>query len=163
MLTLRPFCESDIQPLTTILNQPNVVRYLSTKIPYPYTTEDAKWWVVEGSQSGVVRAIEVDEQLVGCIGVMPGEFEYERSGEIGYWLAQSHWRRGITSQAINLIVEEVLTTTQIERIFATVFSSNEPSKQLLQRCGFTREATLKKAIFKNGKFYDSCLFAKLKD
>ncbi|GGF65021.1 GNAT family N-acetyltransferase [Alteromonas lipolytica] len=163
MLTLRPFCESDIQPLTTILNQPDVVRYLSTKIPYPYTTEDAKWWVAEGSQSGVVRAIEVDEQLVGCIGVMPGEFEYERSGEIGYWLAQSHWRRGITSQAIKLIVEEVFTTTQLERIFATVFSSNHPSKQLLLRCGFTQEATLKKAIFKNGQFYDSCVFAIIKD
>lgn len=162
MLELRPFQLTDTAALCHILNDSQVVKYLSTKIPYPYTEEDAIWWVQEGSQQGLIRAICWDDEMVGCIGVVPGEFEYSRSGEIGYWLAPSHWRKGIMSKAIAMISEQVFKETEIVRLFAAVFEGNRGSQQLLLKSGFEPEATMKQAIYKQGCFYDCHTYYKLK-
>lgn len=162
MFTLRDFSESDIGRLIDILNDDAVTQYLSTKIPFPYTKEDAIWWVKEGSNSELIKAISVDGILVGCIGINTGEFEYERSGEIGYWLARSHWRKGITSAAIRQLSEYAFSHTNMVRLFASVFSSNIPSMQLLLKSGFQQEAILERSIFKNGHFYNNHIFSLLK-
>ena len=163
MFTLRDFQFHDTQRLVEILNDSDVTAFLSTKIPQPYTKADALWWVEEGSKSGLIKAITVNDELAGCIGVNRGEFEYERSAEIGYWLAQSHWRKGIMLGAIEQLVEDVFTNTNIVRIFANVFSPNDASKQLLLKAGFQQEGVLKHAIFKQGAIYDCHLFSKLKN
>jgi hypothetical protein len=93
-MVLREFVLEDKGRLLEILNDSDVTKYLSTKISQPYTSEDADWWITEGSKLSLVRAIEVDEKLVGCIGVNRGEFEYCRSGEIGYWLASDFCGEG---------------------------------------------------------------------
>ena len=161
-VTLRDFRMRDVGRLVDILNQPSVTQYLSTKIPNPYTKEDAMWWVQEGSTQGFIRAVEYEGELVGCIGVNPGNFEYERSGEVGYWLCSSHWRKGIMREALRQIITLTFSNTNIERIFACVFSSNFASQKLLLNAGFEQEAILQHAIFKNGRFYDSHIFAILK-
>lgn len=162
MIDLRDFRQEDIEPLVIILNDPDVTQYLSTKIPQPYTQDDALWWVNEGSKLGYIKAITLDGVLVGCIGVNRGEFEYSRSGEIGYWLAKPYWRQGITSLAIGRMLDFVFTQTDIERIFAAVFSDNQPSMRLLLKSGFSQEAVLQKAIYKNGHFYHSHIFTFLR-
>ena len=161
-VTLRNFEISDIDSLVEILNQPSVTQYLSTKIPCPYTKEDATWWVEQGSTEGFIKAIEYDGKLVGCIGVNPGNFEYERSGEVGYWLCSSHWRKGIMREALCQILDITFSNSNIERIFACVFSPNKASQKLLLDAGFEPEAILRRAIFKNGHFYDSHIFATLR-
>ncbi|MGQ8367198.1 GNAT family N-acetyltransferase [Glaciecola sp. 1036] len=162
MVLLRDFQQNDLPKLVDILNDKSVNQFLSTKIPSPYTPEDASWWITEGSKGDLIKAIEFDSQLVGCIGVTRGEFEYQRTGELGYWLDAEYWRKGITSQAIEMLLEQVFSKTDIVRIFATVFSSNLASMQLLINSGFKHEAILEKSIFKNGKFYDSHIFAKVR-
>lgn len=162
MITLRPFKKSDVTPLVSILNDAEVTRYLSSKIPSPYTPDDAIWWIEEGSQQGVIRAIEYEGQLVGCIGVNRGEFEYSRSGEIGYWLAKSHWRQGITALAIKQIIHMVFAETDIIRIFGAVFSDNLASRRLLLKCGFVEEAKMAKAIYKTILFMTSLFLHCLK-
>ncbi|WP_334059488.1 GNAT family N-acetyltransferase [Alteromonas sp. S005] len=162
MVTLRDFKTRDVGRLVDILNQPSVTQYLSTKIPNPYTREDAMWWVQEGSNQGFTRAVEYEGELVGCIGVNPGNFEYERSGEVGYWLCSSHWRKGIMREALRQIIALTFSNTNIERIFACVFSSNFASQKLLLDAGFSEEAILQRAIFKNGRFYGSHIFAILR-
>ena len=161
MVILRDFDNSDINRLVHILNDEVVTEFLSTKIPTPYTSEDAAWWVNEGSQSGIIKAISYDNMLVGCIGVNRGQFEYERSGEIGYWLDKQYWRKGITSEAIRQMSDFVFAQTDIVRLFGVVFAGNHASMQLLLKSGFNEEAILQKAIYKNGRFYDKHVFAKL--
>ncbi len=162
MIVLRDFIANETETLVTVLNDEFVTQYLSTKIPSPYTQEDARWWIEEGSQSDLVKAIIFNGVLVGCIGVNRGEFEYQKSGEIGYWLAKEYWRQGITSVAIKQMTEQVFANTDIIRIFASVFSGNTASMQLLLKSGFKQEAILKNAIFKNDQLYDNHIFAKLK-
>ncbi|WP_448566611.1 GNAT family N-acetyltransferase [Thalassotalea ganghwensis] len=162
VFSLRNFEMADSQALVKILNDEQVVKFLSTKIPYPYTQEDAQWWIKDGSQTGLIKAITIKNELIGCIGVSRGEFEYQRSGELGYWLAPQYWRQGITKVAIERLCHELFSTTDIERVFACVFNENIASQRLLLKAGFEREAILRKAIFKNNKFYDNVIFAKLK-
>ncbi len=162
MISLRDFNHSDAERLVEILNDSSVNQYLSTKIPLPYTHDDAIWWIEEGSRSELVKAITFDNVLVGCIGVNRGDFEYQKSGEIGYWLDRHYWRKGIMLRAIEMLTEQVFSSTDICRIFACVFSPNAPSKKLLIKAGFHEEAILKNAIFKHEQFYDNHILARLK-
>ena len=162
MVLLRDFTENDTGRLVTILNDDAVTRFLSTKIASPYTKEDALWWVTEGSKGDLVKAISVNDSLVGCIGVSRGEFEYQKSGEIGYWLAKEYWRQGIASSAIQQMTSHVFLNTDIARLFASVFSGNDASMQLLLSTGFKQEAILENAIYKNGHFFNNHIFAKLR-
>ena len=162
MIKLRTFKQKDKDKLLHILNDRNITQYLSTKIPEPYTSLNADWWISEGSNQSIIRAIEIDSELVGCIGVNQGEFEYARSGELGYWLAKEYWRKGIMVQAVNQVVTDIYNSTEIVRIFASVFSENIGSMKLLEKCGFELEAIHKKAIYKSNRFYDNHVFVKLK-
>ena len=72
MITLRAFAPADIPELVKLLNDEAVTRFLSTKIPQPYTQDDATWWVEEGSLLATNRAIEVNGKLAGCVGVNRG-------------------------------------------------------------------------------------------
>ena len=162
MITLRNFNEGDTSLLLSILNDQEVVKYLSSKIPAPYAPEDALWWISTGSKIGIIKAIEFNGSLVGCIGAEKGEFEYQRSAEIGYWLAKDSWRQGIATQAINELIQFVFETTDIVRLFASVFSQNTGSMRVLSKCGFELEAVHKKAIYKNDEFYNNHIFSILK-
>ena len=162
MIELRPFQFSDKANLMAILNDKQVCRYLSSKIPFPYTESDANWRIETGSQEGVIRAIVLNDELIGCIGVCAGDFEYQHSGEIGFWLSPSCWGQGITATAVNKIVEDVFSNTEITRIFGAVFSGNTASMRVLAKCGFKAEAVLQRSIFKNGVYFDNHIFSKLK-
>jgi RimJ/RimL family protein N-acetyltransferase len=163
MITLRAFKQHDTCQIVTILNDHQVARYLSSKIPFPYTQADAQWWINHGSKFGIIKAIEVDGLCVGCIGVTPGEFEYSRNGEIGYWLSQQYWGQGIITQAIKLICKEAFDSSELNRIFATVFSVNIGSIKALTKAEFSLEAQLKQAIYKNNQFYDAIILSLLKN
>jgi RimJ/RimL family protein N-acetyltransferase len=160
MVLLRDFTNDDIDSLVAILNDDAVTRFLSSKIASPYTKDDALWWITDGSVGDLVKAISVNDELVGCIGVNRGEFEYQKSGEIGYWLAKEYWRQGIMSSAIEQMSRHVFLNTDIVRLFASVFSGNQASMQLLLSAGFKQEAILDKAIYKNGHFFNNHVFAK---
>jgi len=162
VILLRDFTENDIGRLTLILNDVSVTQFLSTKIASPYTKENALWWINEGSKGDLIKAISFNGIVVGCIGVNRGDFEYQKTGEIGYWLDKEYWRKGIASAAIQQISELVFSNTDIVRLFASVFSGNEASMQLLLKSGFKQEAVLENAIFKNGSFFNNHIFAKLK-
>lgn len=162
MISLRQFKDSDKIKLIEILNDPRVSEYLSSKIPNPYTEADADWWIKEGSRIGFIRAISIEDELVGCIGVSTDEFEYSRNGEVGYWFSSEHWGKGLATRAVNIVTEEVFRTTDINRIYAAVFSGNTGSMKVLEKCNYLAEAVLQQAIYKNGKFYDNHIFAKLK-
>lgn len=114
-----------------------------------------------GSKAGITRAIEFDGHLVGCIGALPGEFEYAKSAEIGYWLAKEYWGKGIVAQALTLMIREIQTRSDIIRLHAVVFSGNSQSTKVLEKVGFEHEGVLNKAIYKNGQFYNALLYAKV--
>ncbi len=99
----------------------------------------------------------------GNIGLVKGTDVYVKSAEIGYFLGELFWNKGIMTQAVNLITDYGFENLDIDRIYTGVFDYNLASQRVLEKCGFTKEATFRKAIFKNGKIYDEIRYAKLKN
>lgn len=158
-LVLRDFNQNDIDLLVTYLNKKSVTRYLGSRIPQPYSTDDARRWVDIGSKESINRAIQIDGILVGSIGVSPGKFDKRKSAEIGYWLEENSWGKGIATEAVMTIMDYVFTSSDIVRLFAPVYDQNKASMRVLEKCGFTLEGVLKKAVFKHGVFFDEHMYA----
>jgi RimJ/RimL family protein N-acetyltransferase len=163
---LRKWNEADLDSLVKYANNCNVAKWLTNSFPYPYTREDGKAYlaVIENDNPVKVFAIEVNGgETVGSIGIFPQADIHEKSAEIGYWLAEEYWGQGIMAQAIQEIVAYGFRTFDVVRIFARPFSTNLNSQRVLEKAGFTLEARLKKALFKNGEFMDELIYAKFKD
>ena len=158
-MKLRNLKIDDVPRIVTHLNNPNVTRFLTTRIPQPYRTSDGEAWVFSESNSGLTKAIEVDREFVGVIGISIGEYENSRSAEIGYWIAEEFWGLGITSKALSQMTREVFSGGKIVRIFAPVFSPNKASMRVLEKSGFELEGIFRKSVYKNGKFFDEHIFA----
>lgn len=163
MIKLRDMKKNDEELLVQYLNNEQVVRYLSLKIPKPYTSEDAKWWVEIGSkESAIVKAIEFEGVFCGVIGVYNQQLEYSHSAEVGYWIAQKYWNKGIAAKALIEFTSFIFSSTPIIRLFAPVFSANKSSMRVLEKAGYSLEGVLIKAICKHGQYFDEHLFAKVR-
>ena len=160
-MMLREFEPSDLDTLVELLGNENVSKYLSSRMPYPYTHQDAQWWITTGSKQGYIRAITEGSELLGCIGVETGHFEENRSGEIGYWLGEPHWGKGVATAAVTQITDHIFDQTELVRLIAPVFAPNLASMRVLEKCGYTEEGVARRACFKGGQFYDKHIYAKI--
>ncbi len=163
MIELRELKRDDREWLVRYLNNEQLVRYLASRIPQPYSFEDANWWVEVGSKEGAfVRAITFNNAFCGVIGVYTKEAEYAHAAELGYWVAQEYWNQGIASKAVIEFTELVFATTTIQRIYAVVSAPNLASIQVIQKAGYSLEGILRKSVQKQGQLYDEHLFARLR-
>lgn len=120
-MVLRDFNMNDIDSLVLFLNGKNVSKFLTSRIPQPYSIDDAKWWVNTGSKNGITKAVEINGKLVGTIGVITGEFESNRSAEIGYWFEQNSWGKGIATEAVMTMTNDIFFEYQYNSSFRPSF------------------------------------------
>ncbi len=141
-------------------------RYLTGRIPEPYTEADADWWLnmikEYDGKDGLYRAIIVDGEVAGNITIEGKKDIYVKDAELGYVLNKEYWGRGIATVATRLIVEEAFMTLDIAKISSEVFAPNVASRRVLEKNGFALEGVLKNAAFKDGRLYDLCRYGKLK-
>lgn len=114
-------------------------------------------------QLPVNLAVEVDGQAVGNVGFTVKEDIYRYNAEIGYWLGEDYWGRGIMSEAVPAVVSYIFENFQINRLFACVLDGNLGSMQVLMQAGFRHEAIMKKAAVKNNQYLDEHVFALLRE
>lgn len=162
-IILRDYKSSDIDSIHSLLNNYDVSRFLSSRIPFPYSRDDAVWWVEIGSKNEITRAIEFNGQLAGIVGVARGLDENARCGEVGYWLGQPFWGKGLATLAVSEMTEMIFKDTDIVRLFAPIYGPNKASMHVAEKCGYQFEGIAKKAVYKDGRFYDEYIFARLKD
>ena len=161
MITLRDYLNSDISALVSLANNQNVSRYMTTDFPFPYTIEDARWWISEGSKQGTTKVIEYNSQFIGSVGVHPKLAEKKRTAIIGYWLGEPYWGQGFAPEALKKLTSHVFASTDIIRLEASIYSPNKNSMKVAEKAGYHCEAVLKKAIYKNNEFYDEHIYSKL--
>ena len=163
MIELRDFLDGDICSIARYANNYNVSRYMTSRMPYPYTEDDAKWWVKTGSkESGLNKAVDLASECIGAVGVRFGQFESQYSAEIGYWIAEEYWGKGIATEAVSKMTDSVFNDKNIVRLFAPVFSRNKASMRVLEKCSYALEAVQKKAVFKNDEFMDEHIFVRFR-
>lgn len=141
-------------------------RYLSNRIPCPYTPADADWWleqvIAKEGSVGVFRAIAADGQYAGSISVERKEDVYSQDAEIGYMLLDSFRSKGIMTQAVSQICDIAFSQLNIARITGLVYAPNTASRRVLEKNGFSLEGIMKNAVSKNACLYDLCIYGKLR-
>jgi RimJ/RimL family protein N-acetyltransferase len=107
-----------------LANNQNVSRYLVHTFPYPYTRDDAEWWIaIESKQNGAItRVIEYQGLFVGSVGITPQSGWKEQLGEIGYWVAEDYWGKGIASAALRQMTDIGFTDQLFRKFYAAVLA-----------------------------------------
>ena len=165
--TLRKWKREDIPHIAASANNPSIAKNLRNAFPHPYLLADAVYFVNEciesEGQGQMTRAIEVDGKAVGSIGIFFFFYVYEKSGELGYWLAEDYWGRGIMPQAVRQICEEGAELwDDLVRVYAEPFARNAASCRVLEKCRFTREGLVRQGKF-NQVYCDYYLYGLLKE
>lgn len=163
---LRKWEKEDAEFIAIAANSKAIADNLRNVFPNPYTIEDAIWYVTDCMEKEeakqIARAIVVDGKAVGSIGIFVKEDVYEKTAELGYWLAEAYWRKGIVSMAVKEICKDAFVKFDIERIFAEPFEQNAGSRGVLEKAGFTYEGTMRNGVYKNGKLQSYCMYSLLR-
>lgn len=162
---LRKLVEEDAERLAELANNESVWSNLRDKMPHPYSLEDAKQFIASSTKenNAINFGIDYKNELCGVIGIITQNDVYRFSAEIGYWLGEPFWGKGITTKALQLITNYAFDTLNLNRVFAASYGFNKASIRVLEKNGFKHEGILKEAVFKNGKFHDEWRFGKLKE
>ena len=164
---IRSFEWSDAASIAKHADNRAVWMNLRDLFPHPYTRQDANKWIMYLHKQGPAAtefAIEVGDDVIGSIGFRIQKDMERHSAEIGYWLGQDCWGRGIATEALRALTHYAFSHyEQLLRIYAYVFEWNTASMRVLEKCGYEREGWLRKSTIKVGKVIDQALYAKLRD
>jgi [ribosomal protein S5]-alanine N-acetyltransferase len=161
---IRAWKNEDLQELVLQANNVNVWNNLRNYFPHPYTEEDGKAWLekVVNALPAINMAIESDGQLVGGIGLILNGDVYIKSGEVGYWVGEKFWGKGIATEAVRQMTEYAFYYFDLVRLYAEVFETNKASMRVLEKNGYYLEGVRRKAVFKNNVLMDDYIWVKLK-
>lgn len=163
---LRKWRPEDAANVARHANNEKIACNLRDAFPYPYTLQDAKFYVESCAASDetrqLFRAVAIGGEAVGSIGLVLGSDVYRKSAELGYWLSEDFWGKGIMTEAVRRICAEAFARFDIVRIYAEPYANNTGSRKVLEKAGFTLEGIMRNGVTKRGKVIDFCMYALLK-
>lgn len=163
---LRQWKLSDARTLSNIISNLNILNNLRDGMPYPYTENDAKEFISsilsDDKNNNFIFAIICDGAVVGCIGAYRQGNIHRRTAEIGFYIAEEYWGKGIATVAVSKICDYLFSNSDIIRLYAEPFSYNTASCRVLEKAGFKYEGTLESNAVKSGKICDMKMYAKIK-
>lgn len=165
LAALRVWSPDDLPSLVRYADNPRIAAGLRDGFPSPYTAADAERFLAMAASPAsrnLLLAIDVDGEACGGIGIHPLDDVYRRTAEIGYWLAEPYWGRGIATAAVRALVPLAFERYDLARIQAGIFSNNPASMRVLEKCGFVREAVHRNAVTKNGVTLDEVMYARFR-
>ena len=157
---------SDAKDLAAALSNKKVQDNLRDGLPYPYTEQDGKEFISAmlsaDENETFAFAIIVDDMVIGSIGIFRQDNIHRQTAELGYYIAEEYWGKGIMTEAVKQICEYVFAKSDIIRIYAEPFANNIASCRVLEKVGFQYEGTLRSNAVKNGKVIDMEMYSLLK-
>jgi ribosomal-protein-alanine N-acetyltransferase len=159
--TIRSWRTADVASVVRHANNAKIASQLRDRFPHPYTAGDARRFIeaVVAVRPVTTFAIDVNGEAVGGIGFSPGTDVERYSAEIGYWLGEPFWGRGIATEAVRIVSDYAFATCNVLRLFALPFADNERSTRVLEKAGYRREAVLRSSSVKGGVPRDQALYA----
>jgi len=164
MSVLRPLQQDDAEALAKQANCHEIWRNLRDNFPQPYTVEDAHQFLagaMKPEQTIERFAIVHEGHFAGLVGIHRYENVHRFTGEIGYWIGEAFWGKGIASKAVEEMCAYVFERNLYIRIEGQVYDWNPASCRVLEKAGFKKEALLEKSVFKDGKLIDGLLYSKI--
>jgi len=161
VIELRDFILQDAASIVENGNSENMSRFLREVFPFPYTLDAATWWVTEGYKLGDSRnsAIVLHGECIGGAGLQFQENEHRYSCQLGYWLGERHWGKGIATNVLAQLKKIAFTEYDIRRLYAPVASDNVASARVLEKNGIVLEGILESHLYLRGKLYDEHIYA----
>ncbi len=158
---------SDAKDLAVALSNKKVQDNLRDGLPYPYTEQDGKEFISAmlsaDENETFAFAITVNNMVIGSIGIFRQGNIHRQTAELGYYIAEEYWGKGIMTEAVKQICEYVFANSDIIRIYAEPFAYNIASCRALEKAGFQYEGTLRSNAVKNGKVIDMKMYSLLKE
>lgn len=162
---IRKWAKEDFSALAKHLNNKKIWDNCRDGLPYPYTEDNAQQFIsLVLSQKGQNNfCIEINGEAAGNISFDRGTDIERYNAELGYWLAEPYWGRGIATQMLSQAVSSYFRQTDVVRICANVYAGNKASMRVLEKIGFRKSGILRKAFYKNGAFIDCHSFELLRE
>lgn len=189
-ITVRPWSKDLAPSVAVAANNRAIWLNLRDRMPYPYTLSDAEWYIGHCSQpenwpnvlSFDERGVETigerrsahfaivavnpgtgEDEAIGSIGLVMGVDVARRSAELGYWLAERYWGKGIMGDVVAGFMSWVwVAFPGLVRVHSGLFARNERSAAVLRKNGFVFEGRHRAAVWKNGKLEDELAYARLR-
>jgi ribosomal-protein-alanine N-acetyltransferase len=163
--TVRSWEWRDRETLVRHANNRNVWLNLRDRFPHPYTAGDARFWIKNavGHKPETNFAIDVAGAAVGGIGFDVQSDVGRRSAEIGYWLGEEFWGRGIATEALIVVTDYAFSNYDVCRLYAHVFAWNPASARVLEKAGYEYEGRLRKSVTKDGQTIDQLMYAMIRE
>lgn len=138
---------------------------LRDAFPHPYTMADAMAFLLRAMQKqpGLYLAIASDAEAIGSISLMAGIDVHRFTAELGYWLAEPFWGKGIMTAAVRALSEYAFAELGFQRIFAEPYTTNAASARVLDKAGFALEGIMRDSVFKDGRILDQYLYARVNE
>jgi len=166
-IAIRTWRIEDASNLAQALNNKKIHENLRDGLPFPYTTSDAEDYISAmlsaDSDSVYAWAITVDAVAVGSIGAFRKDNIHRLTAEMGYYLAEEYWGKGVMTEVIKQACHYIFENTNIVRIFAEPHASNIASCRVLEKAGFVYEGTLRKNAIKDGRLIDTKMYGFIKE
>ena len=161
---IRSWRAGDEAALARHANNRKIWLNVRDRFPHPYTLADAEAWVARATTPPETQfAIEVGDEAVGGVGLFL-QTDIERySAEIGYWLGEAFWGRGIATAVVRRFTDHAFDAFDLCRIYANVFDSNLGSCRVLEKAGYALEGRLRASAVKEGRVLDGYLYAAVRD
>ncbi|MCM1175980.1 MAG: GNAT family N-acetyltransferase [Blautia sp.] len=163
---IRKWKLSDAVDLAAAISNKKVQNNLRDGLPYPYTEQDGESYISDmlsaNEDETFAFAITADNKVIGSIGVFRQENIHRQTAELGYYISEEYWGKGIMTEAVKQICEYVFSKSDIIRIYAEPFAYNIASCRVLEKAGFEYEGTLRNNAVKNGKVIDMKMYSLLK-
>lgn len=163
---IRKWALSDAKELAAALSNKKVQDNLRDGLPYPYTEQDGTDYISAmlsaDENETFAFAITVNEKVVGSIGIFRQGNIHRQTAELGYYIAEEYWGKGIMTEAVKQICGYVFDKSDIIRIYAEPFAYNAASCRVLEKAGFQYEGTLRSNAVKNGAVIDMKMYSLLK-
>ena len=158
---LRPWNINDLDSLVEYANNKKIADNLTDKFPHPYSEENGIAFISFASdfEKHRIFAIDIEGRACGGIGLHPQDDVYRKNAELGYWLGEPYWGKGIITTAIKEMVDWGFANLEIDRIFARPYGRNKGSQRVLEKAGFVLEAKFEKTLWKNGQYEDELVYA----
>lgn len=162
---LRPFQDDDKDALTKHANNKAISDNMHNGFPYPFTDKHAEAFIRRANAEFPYKMLAIAEEdgVIGATGIWPQSDLHCLNGELGYWLAEAYWNKGIATMTVKSMLHYGFSHFGLNRIFARPFPENHASRRVLEKSGFRMEARLRQSMVKNGVVFDELIYAILKE
>ena len=157
---IREWRMDDLPALLKYANNERIAINLRDRFPHPYSEEAGRRWLeyLAVEKPVTAWAIEVGGEAAGSIGLQLHSDVERVSAEIGYWLGQPFWNRGIVSEALRAVTARAFDRFSLTRIYALPFADNAPSVRVLEKAGYALEGRMPRSAIKQGVVKDQLMY-----